>query len=83
MIAMATTRERLHELLDDVPEDRLDDVEAALVDATAPYRPFEDVPEDDEPVTAEDLAAIREGRAAYARGESIPHEDAMRQIGLR
>jgi predicted transcriptional regulator len=80
---MATTRERLHALLDDVPEDRLDDVEAALVDATAPYRPLEDAPEDDEPVTAEDLAAILEGRAAYARGESIPHEKAMRKIGLR
>ena len=78
---MATARERLHELLDDVPEDRLADVEAALVDATAPYRPIEEAPEDDEPVTAEDLAAIREGREAYARGEYITDDELTRRLG--
>ncbi len=30
---MATTRERLHELLDDVPDDRLADVEAVKAGA--------------------------------------------------
>ena len=80
---MATTRERLHELLDDVPDDRLADIEAALIDAVGPYRPIEEAPEDDEPVTAEDLEAIREGHEEYLRGETIPHEEAMRRIGLR
>jgi uncharacterized protein YqeY len=36
-----------------------------------------------EPLTDEELESIREGRIAYARGEAIPHEEAMRRIGLR
>ena len=80
---MATTRERLRELLDELPEDRLDDAEAAIAALAAPpFRPPSEAPEDDEPVTDEDLAAIAEGRAAYARGETIPHDVAMREIGL-
>jgi predicted transcriptional regulator len=82
-MTMATTRERLHELLDDVPDARLDEIEDALLDAMAPYRPIEEAPEDDEPVTAEDLEAIRLGLEEHARGETIPHEEAMRRIGLR
>jgi hypothetical protein len=78
---MATTRERLHELLDDVPDDRLAEVEAAIADAAAPYRPIEDVPEDDEPLTQEDLEAIREGREAYARGECISDDELKRRMG--
>jgi hypothetical protein len=78
---MAMTRQQLHELLDDVPDDRLPDVEAAIVDAAAPYRPIEEAPEDDEPVTAEDLQAIREGREAYARGEYITDDELKRRMG--
>jgi hypothetical protein len=78
---MAMTRQQLHELLDDVPDDRLADVEAAIVDAAAPYRPIEEAPEDDEPVTAEDLQAIREGREAYARGEYITDDELKRRMG--
>lgn len=29
-------------------------------------------PEDDEPVTEEDIAAVTRGRDAYARGETVP-----------
>ena len=78
---MATTRERLHELLDDVPDDRLADVEAAIVDAAAPHRPIKEAPEDDEAVTAEDLEAIREGREAYARGEYVADDELKRRMG--
>jgi hypothetical protein len=78
---MSITRERLHELLDDVPDDRLADVEAAIVDAAAPYRPIEDAPEDDEPLTDEDLEAIHEGREAYARGEYITDDELKRRMG--
>jgi predicted transcriptional regulator len=78
---MAMTRQQLHELLDDVPDDRLADVEAAIVDAAAPYRPIEEAPEDDEPVTAEDLQAIREGREAYARGEYITDDELKHRMG--
>lgn len=75
---MATTREQLHDLIDTVPDDRLDDMSQALaalaVLTHTPATHALDVPEDDEPVTLEDLVAIAEGHAAYARGEAIPDD---------
>lgn len=63
---MPATRERLHELLDELPENLLDDVEAAIVAwAAPPFRPIAEAPEDDEPLTDADLEAIRAGRDAY------------------
>ena len=50
------TREDLHRLVDALPEDRL---AWAAIDL-APY--------DDEPVSAEDRAAIAEGERSYADG---------------
>ena len=41
---------------------------------TAPY--------DDEPLTAEDLAAIRAGDEAIRRGETIPMDEVLREFGL-
>lgn len=80
---MATTRERLHELLDEIPEALLDDAEAAIAALAAPpYRPLSEAPEDDEPLTDEEIEAFREGREEYLRGELIPHDQAMREIGL-
>jgi len=79
---MATTRERLHALVDELPDDILDEVEAAILDVTEPpHRPLADAPEDDEPVTEEDLAAIREGREAYARGEYATDDELKRRMG--
>ena len=70
----ATTRERLRELLDAVPDDRLDDAELALRALM--------IPDDDEPVTEEDREALAAAHEAYVRGELIPHDVAMREIGL-
>jgi len=50
--------------------------------AEFPYRPLSGAPEDDESYTDEDLAAVVEGREVYRRGETIPHDEAMRSIGL-
>ena len=71
---MPTTREQVSSLLDAVPDDRLDDVAAFLRDLA--------IPDDDETYTEGDLAAIEETRAAHERGELIPHDEAMRSIGL-
>ncbi len=80
---MATTRERLRELLDALPDDRLDEAEAAIAALTTPpFRPLTDIPEDDEPVTDEDREALAAAHEAYVRGELIPHDVAMREIGL-
>jgi hypothetical protein len=80
---MATTRERLHELLDELPEDRLADAETAITAlASPPYRPPSEAPEDDEPVTDEDLEAIREGREEYRHGETIAGDVIRREFGF-
>ena len=55
---------------------RIDDL-----DATPPTNP-EDAPLDDEPTTAEDLAAISEARGQIARGEVFTSEEVRRQLGL-
>jgi len=79
---MATTRERLQELLDTLPDDRLPDAVAALERLADPLMlAFLDAPEDDEETTAEDLADLEATRVAYQRGETIPHEEVRRELG--
>ena len=70
---MATTRERLHEMIDALPPDQFDAAAHAIWALS--------IPEDDEPVTDEDLEAIRERREAYARGETISNDELTRQLG--
>ena len=41
------------------------------------------IPEDDEPVTAEDLEAISAGREEYAQGKTIANAEMKRRLGLR
>ncbi len=66
-------RDDLHTLLDAIPEDRLADVRTALTQLADPVLlALLTAPEDDEPVTEEDLAALAEARAARERGETIP-----------
>jgi hypothetical protein len=38
------------------------------------------VPEDDEPLSPEEIAAIEEGKAAIARGESVPLDVARKRL---
>ena len=71
---MATTREQLQKMLDELPDDRLDEARMALV--------LLNVPEDDEPITAEDLEALVDGRDEYRRGETIPGHVVRRELGL-
>ena len=73
-MALDTDRAELHTLVDAIPDVRLKEALAAVRMLT--------IPEDDEPVTQEDLEAIRRGREAYQRGELISHETVMRELGL-
>ena len=75
-MATTTARGRLHALLDALPEDRLTDADAALSALADPVLlAFLDAPEDDEPLTDADRAAIAEGRADVARGDVVAWED--------
>ena len=80
---MAITREQARELLDAVPDDRLDAAVAAL-------EPFVDpmltmllsAPEDDEDLSDEDLAAIAMGEADIADGDIVSSQDVKRRFGI-
>ena len=68
-------RDELRALVDAIPDDRLLAAREALERLTDPVLlAFLNAPEDDEPLTDEDLAAIAEGRADIDAGRTVPWE---------
>jgi predicted transcriptional regulator len=78
-----TTREKAHELLDELPDSEIEPVVAFLAsrreDPT--LAALRDAREDDEPFTAEDEAAVKEARDDFAAGRTVPHEEMLRKHG--
>jgi hypothetical protein len=81
---VTSAKAELHRLVDALPER---EVHAArrfleyLRDAGDPVlRAFMEAPEDDEPLTPEEEAAIREGQEALARGEVRPWEEIRAEL---
>ena len=77
------TRADLHELLDSLPDERLDEARrrlAELVDDPV-LRALMLAPVDDEPLTDEERASIDEAKAAYHRGEWISDDELARRLG--
>ncbi len=84
------TRDALRQLVDDLDERDLPTAERLLralrdtaVEVDPVLRSLEEAPFDDEPETEEERAAVAEARAEADRGELIPHEEALRRLGLR
>ncbi len=80
-----TPRERLHRLVEELPEGDLPTAERvleALADAAAPYTPLENAPLDDEPETEEERQAVREALAEAERGEGFSTEELRKRLGL-
>lgn len=78
---MATTRERLHEMVDLLLEDRLIDAECALtplLDAVG--LAFLNAPLDDEEITEDEQRAVDEARAEFRRGESSSLDEVMADL---
>jgi len=72
-------------LVDDLPDDELAAAKRFLeflrFRSKDPLRALlDEAPLDDEPVTEEDLAAIREGFAEKSRGEVVSQEEAERLL---
>lgn len=68
-----TTKADLYRLIDALPDDVLPTAERFLSgleeDAAAPYTPLDEAPEDDEPLTPEELAGVEAARAEYRAGK--------------
>jgi hypothetical protein len=75
-IASVTTRELAHKLIDELPDDRVGDALAALEALDDPViAAFRDAPLDDEPLTPEEEAALREADADIAAGRTVSLEE--------
>lgn len=77
------SRRELHTLVDELPDAELPAARRFLEylrqQVEDPFRAFLNAaPTDDEPVTDEDLAAIREALAERSRGEVVSHEEVKR-----
>ena len=82
---MTDARQHAHQLIDRLPETQLSAMVAlleAIVDPVAAA--LRDAPFDDEPETEEEKQAAAEARDWLTRrgGKCIPHEEAMRRLGL-
>jgi hypothetical protein len=72
-----TTKEALHRLIDELPDEELSEAERilrALTIADPVERSLTLAPLDDEPDTDDELDGLREARAQAARGELIPDD---------
>jgi hypothetical protein len=79
-----TTREKVHKLVDELPETELDPVAEILISRREDpvLRLLENAPEEDEEISAEEEAAVQEARDEIAAGAPlIPLEQVMRELG--
>jgi hypothetical protein len=78
-------KDRLHALVDQLPETRLDRaqqlLEALLADDPVGIS-LALAPIDDEPETEEERALVEEARAELARGEYLTTDELRRSLGL-
>jgi hypothetical protein len=80
-----TTREKAHKLLDELPDSEIEPVVVFLASRREDpvIAAFRDAPEDDEPWTEEDEAAMAEVEADQAAGvPTIPFEEIKHKYGL-
>jgi hypothetical protein len=75
------TREMLHTLLDELPENALPGV-ARYLEAVAAGCSAED-PYDDEPLSPDEVAMLAQAREEIARGDVISHEELGARITAR
>jgi hypothetical protein len=79
---MADTKEHAHELIDRLGPAQLSAV-VGLLEAMLDPACLTNSPVEDEEITPETAVALERARASLARGEGIPHEDILREFGLR
>jgi hypothetical protein len=81
---MAADRQHAHNLLDQLGPGELDAIVRLLEVMTDPVaRSLASAPVEDKRISAEEAAALDAAHAVIERGEGIPHEEILREFGLR
>jgi hypothetical protein len=75
-----TTKEALHRLIDELPDEQAEQLLRGIVDPVLQARAV--APIDDEPETADEAAAVAEGVADLERGDVLTTEQLRRELGL-
>ncbi len=82
----ANVKERLHRLIDRIPEREVHAAERYLEYLTEHGDPFMrallNAPESDEPLSEDDQEALEEGRAALAAGDVVTDEELRAELGI-
>jgi hypothetical protein len=77
-------RQKAHALLDMLPAEKLIAVRSLLEVMMEPLaRSLALTAVEDEEITPETAAGIDRARASLARGEGIPHDEILREFGLK
>jgi hypothetical protein len=77
-------RQHAHELLDLLPDEKLRAVHSLLEGMIEPLsRSLSQAPTEEEDLTPETAQALEKARASLRRGEGIPHDEILREFGLK
>ena len=81
---MNDTREHVHTLVDQLDPGQLAAVGQLLEVMTDPIaKSLANAPIESERISDDEAAALDEAHAAIERGEGIPHEEILREFGMR
>ena len=81
---MATDRQRVHHMIDQLDPGQFQAIAQLLEVMVDPIaRSLANAPVEDEPISAGEAAALDAAHASIQRGEGIPHEEILREFGLR
>ena len=82
-IWLVTAKEKLLERVTRLSEGEAEETLRLLEDREDPVvAAFREAPEDDEPWTEEDEAAVAEADADFAAGRTVSHEEIKREFGI-
>jgi hypothetical protein len=79
---MADTKEHAHELIERLAPRQVTAV-VGLLEAMLDPVSLANAPVEEEELTPETAAALERARASLARGEGIPHEEILREFGVK
>jgi hypothetical protein len=81
-IKCMTTREKLHKVVDELPDSEVEPAFELLDSRRDPLlRALDEAPEEDEEISPEEEAAAAEGRADIAAGRTVSHAEMLRKYG--